>query len=200
MIQFTIQQFKEGFFNSADVAKFIEPGVRRSLGKAGGYLRRVARNSLKYDEGKSAPGQPPKVHQFFNRRKTNRKTGQVTIQSVSPLRELLFFAYDRESQTTIVGPARFPGAKAGNLVPRTLEKGGTVRKTITEPQPRRASRPATGRQREAFLRKVKDGSIIVTSRTVTKTITKRHAARPFMGPALDRTLPRFAGYFRNSAR
>jgi len=45
---------------------------------------------------------------------------------VSPLKELIFFAYVPETKSVVVGPLEFKGSKSGYKVPTLLEKGGRV--------------------------------------------------------------------------
>ncbi len=171
----TVQDFKDAFFTSEIVQSILGPAEKRALGKMGGYVRRVARNSLKYGETSSAPGKPPTVHQFFTRRKVNRKTGAVTAQSVSPLKELLFYAFDATARSTVVGPAIFGSSarqtKDAKPIPGTIEKGGAVSLTRILPLITNRGRPAGPRQKESFLRKVRDGSIVTPTQTLTVTKT-----------------------------
>lgn len=45
---------------------------------------------------------------------------------MSPLKELIFFAYVPETKSVVVGPLEFKGSKSGYKVPTLLEKGGRV--------------------------------------------------------------------------
>lgn len=91
------------FFDKAAVTSAIDAGKRRALAKAGAFVRRRARSSIRKRKAVSAPGQPPSSH-----------SGE--------LRKLLFFAYDPASQSVVVGPAKFRRGEA----PPLLEYGGTV--------------------------------------------------------------------------
>jgi hypothetical protein len=84
------------------------------------------KNSIKYRKSGSAPaGQPPFAHrsESFTKEKKNKKTGATTRQPQSPLRELIFFARDTVTKTTVIGPVLFgrDGASA-------LEHGGRTRR------------------------------------------------------------------------
>lgn len=197
---FSIQSFKDAFFTSPAVAKLLAPQEKKALGRMGGYVRRTAKNSLRYRDGASQPGSPPHVHRYFTRQKTNRKTGEVKAQQVSPLRELIFYAFDASKRSTVVGPAIFGGAsrktKGSGPVPGILERGGTVTRVIETPV-RKFGRKATPRQRESFLRLVKEYGYPRETRTTV--VTKQIRPRPTMGPALTRSLPKFAGYFANTS-
>lgn len=116
-------KLKEAFFDSPAVMAKVEKGKRRVLSSFGGYVRRVAKNSIKYRKATAPPGSPPSAHRSegFTRTKKNRKTGAETHQASSPLKELIFYAYDSNTGTVVVGPVPFRGeAKA----PALLEKGG----------------------------------------------------------------------------
>jgi hypothetical protein len=124
---FDMHSLKSSFFDSERVLARVETGKRKALSKSGSYVRTRARSSLRYRKAGASPGSPPSVHRFagFTRRKTNRKTGVVTRNVVSPLRELLYFAYDETSDSVVIGPEAFRNAYAGpGVAPRALEKGG----------------------------------------------------------------------------
>lgn len=139
---------KASFFDSTEVLRMVDKRTVSALSKFGAFVCRRAQTSIKYKDGPAAPGSPPHAHKTsgFTRQKKNKKTGLVTQQSSSPLRDLLFFSYDREAKTVVVGPVPFRG-KA--VVPGLMERGGQG----IEP-------------------------------------------RPFMKPALEAELPKFASFFR----
>jgi hypothetical protein len=179
IFQIGIREFKAGFFTSEEIKKKLEAGQQRALSKAGSYVQRRMKSSIRYRKKTSAVGQTPSAHrsESFTREKKS-KSGAVSRQNVSPLRELIFFAYDSKTKSTVIGPAKF-GAKGGKAPP-TLEKGGPA--TIVTPIPRPRGRKASPSQSEAFRRKVKEGSIIVPAREYErKPIVV--APRPFVRPA-----------------
>jgi hypothetical protein len=98
------------FFDRPAVIKRLRAEERRILSKAGAYVRRSAKQSIKSRGGKrSKPGQAP----------TNR-TGL--------LRDLIFFSWDPLSRSVIVGPEG-RRSRARQPVPQLLEFGGLVRWT-----------------------------------------------------------------------
>lgn len=123
MFDLGVAQFKDSFFDSESVLREATLVERRTLSRFGAFTRQRIRSSLKYAKGKSTPGKPPHVHKGggFTREKKD-KAGNVSRQAVSPLRELVFFAYDAAAHSTVVGPAKF-GSKGGS-VPGLLERGG----------------------------------------------------------------------------
>lgn len=105
------------FFDSELVLSELKAGERAALGKAGAYVHGVARRSMRNqrDPNKfSQPGKPPFA-----------KKGQ--------LKKLLFFSYDPQTRSVVVGPAAFGKAEA----PAALEFGGTV----SSPRRKRRGKP-----------------------------------------------------------
>lgn len=96
-----VDRFKSGFFDRGAVKDAMSEAARRGMMRTGGYLRTIARNSMKKAIGASAPGSPPNVH-------------------VGTLKNLLFFAYDAASKSVVVGPV----ALGNSDVPRVLEFSG----------------------------------------------------------------------------
>lgn len=86
----------------------VERGQRRGLMRGGGYVRRVARNSIrkggKRKNRVSNPGDPIRWH---------TRPG---------IKDNIYFAYDQRDGVVPVGPIKF----AGSDVPETLEHGGKV--------------------------------------------------------------------------
>jgi len=140
-MKFTVKQAKNSFFDRAAVLKKLEAGRRQALSKAGAFVRKSARDLLRYREDPSPPGKPPSVHRTMTRPGKPTRSGKPRkTQGVSPLREFVFFAYDEASKTCVVGPARLN--KPGNA-PSALEYGGTavVRRDGRDVTVRIAARP-----------------------------------------------------------
>lgn len=96
-----VDNFKQGFFDRGAVLNAMDEATRRGMSKTGGYVRKVARNSMKSAKGPAPPGSPPNVHQ-----------GQI--------KELLYYAYDSGTKSMVVGPVGFSGSD----VPKVLEYSG----------------------------------------------------------------------------
>ncbi len=121
---FGVKEFKRGFFDQKAIIKAMDKASRKAQSKMGAFIRRRAKSSLKYKDTSAVSGSPPFVHQGRRfTRKTKRK-GIETQRPASPLRELLFFAYDVDKKTTIIGPAVWSSSKVKG-VPGILEKGGS---------------------------------------------------------------------------
>ena len=142
---------KRLFFDKKAVRRSVDRAKRRSLSRAGAFVRQRARTSMRRRKGSAPPGKPPYAHE-------------------GSLRRLVFFAYDRGSESVVVGPVGFGRSKA----PSALEFGGRV--TIKQRR-RRAS-----------------GKRVVTSRRV------RIQPRPFMAPALAKEASQLPKAWRNSVR
>ena len=80
-------QIKSMFFDRQGVKDALDSATYYYLSRQGGYIRKVARNSMRPVRGPSAPGTPPHRHVGF-------------------LWRLLFYAYDRSARSVVVGPDR----------------------------------------------------------------------------------------------
>jgi len=85
------------------------------------------------------------------------------------LRRFIFFAYDRPINDVVVGPVAFRRRFGGMTLPELMEFGGRIRIK------RRSKR--TKKQ---------------------KMVVAMYPARPFMHPALERSRPRIAEFWRDS--
>lgn len=93
------------FFLDRDaVIRATERGQRRALAKGGAYVRMTARRSIRKRKAISEPGSPPSSHQ-------------------GDYRKSIFFAYDPQTESVIIGPRADFGSK-GSRVPELLEFGG----------------------------------------------------------------------------
>jgi len=98
-------------FDGSRIVRGVEHANRSVLMRAGAFVRRRARSSMRKRKTISAPGKPPSSH-----------TGR--------LRGLILFGYDRQGESVVIGPkATGDRGQAGE----TLEHG----KTVTRRQGRR---------------------------------------------------------------
>lgn len=121
MITIKIKQF---FFDRAAVIRAVEPAKLKVLSKVGAFVRRRAQTSMRYRKKASKPGTPPSAH---------KNSGAL-------LRKLIYFGYDPQTDSVVVGPVQARGGQA----PRLNEFGGTLKakgKTFTYP-PRPFMAPA----------------------------------------------------------
>ncbi len=94
------------FFDSGKVRAATSRAERRVLSRFGAFVRRGARSSIRKRKGTSQEGKPPSSH-----------TGL--------LKKFIFFAYEPQRQTVVIGPARL-NQKTGDA-PAALEYGGRSR-------------------------------------------------------------------------
>lgn len=99
------REFKVGFFDKAAVKKQLDAGVRKQLSKIGAFVRTRARSSIRTRKAVSDPGNPPSSH-------------------VGTLKKLLYFAFDPETKSVVIGPVAFGKGEAPGL----LERGGRTTK------------------------------------------------------------------------
>ena len=103
MIRVRFQQF----FDRDAVTGKVPAVERKVLSKAGAFVRTRARSSIRRRKKVSAPGSPPSSH-----------SGE--------LKKWLFFGYERESGSVVIGPAADYGSRSSPTVPELLEFGGTT--------------------------------------------------------------------------
>jgi len=94
---------KKMFFDRKAITAAVDKATRRVLSRFGAFVRRGAKSSIRKRKRISAPGEPPSSH-----------TGL--------LRRFIFFGYDRERRSVVIGPARL-NQKVGDA-PHALEHGG----------------------------------------------------------------------------
>jgi hypothetical protein len=141
---YLIRPSKNAWFFDRNRVKGAVLKVERSVqGAQGALIRGIARRSMRRRKGPSAPGDPPHAH-------------------VGYLKDMLYFAWDPTTRTTVVGPAIF---KRG-IVPSLMEEGGTAVVTRYKHGNWTYAEKKAGR------------------REVTSRVAARFPARPFMGPAL----------------
>jgi len=105
---------KQMFFDRGAVTSATDRATRRVLSRFGAYVRTTAKHSIRKRKRISDPGEPPSSH-----------TGL--------LRRFIFFGYDRDRRSVVIGPMRL-NQKVGDA-PAALEYGGTS--TVVEVSRRR---------------------------------------------------------------
>ena len=143
------------FFDSKAVTKATDKVTRLALSKFGAFTRTSARSSIRRRKAHSRPGQAP--------------TSQTGL-----LKKFLFFGYDIQQASVVVGPTPLPTSKSPTGVPRLLEEGGRAFRDITKWR-----RTKGGRARRQ----------VVGQKTVS------YAPRPYMGPAMKVNLPQLNNFY-----
>ena len=153
-------QVKRLFLDREAVIKRTDRAKRRAMSRVGGFMRTTARRSMRKRKKPSPPGRPPSSHQ-------------------GDLRRHLYFAYEPERETVVVGPVGFSRSDT----PAVLERGGSVRvRNRLVPVGRGVTRGAGGRFQS-------------NRRMVRFSGSLRIKARPYMGPANEKTSGRLPGEF-----
>jgi hypothetical protein len=120
---FGLDRLRGSFFDVDAIVKEVNTYERKALARFGAFARRRMKSSLKYRDGKSAPGSPPNVHRSSGYTTAKQKGGKQSRQAASPLRELIFFALDPATHSVVVGPVKF--GSRGGIAPALLEGGGS---------------------------------------------------------------------------
>jgi hypothetical protein len=164
------------FFDRERVISATNKATRRVLSKFGAFVRTRARTSIRKRKGVSAPGAPPHSHE-------------------GTLKRFLFFAYDVQRSSVVIGPAKTNqifvdgyGLPKSGTVPGVLEYGGVI--GIIEWFRGGKWYRADLRSR----RRIREENIPLRQRDV------KIAARPFMGPAYEAELPGLPAMWRDSVR
>jgi hypothetical protein len=165
---------KNLFFDRQAVTSQVDAATRKALSKAGAFVRRSSRSSIRRRKRVSRPGEPPSAH---------------STDPVASIKNILF-AYEPQNQSVVIGPVRLNGkqvvggAIVSGTVPQTLEFGGTVGL----------------REKRVGKRWVSIGRRKARPGQPTRIRKVKYAPRPFMGPALDREAPKFPTLWANSVR
>lgn len=131
------------FYDREEVVRKL--GVKKSmaLARAGGWSRKVIRNSLRRRKRVSKPGETPSIH-------------APPSEKFRTLKNIKFW-HDMQSDTGIVGPIGFKVTQSG-VVPAILERGADIKRK----NPRRRRRKVGG-----------SGEVRVSPRSsTTMTITR----------------------------
>ena len=91
---------KQFQFFTKELLDATDKGTKRALSKFGAFVRQRAKSSIRKRKKISAPGSPPSSH-----------TGK--------LKRAIFFGFDKERNSVVVGPVLFSSTNA----PEKLEKG-----------------------------------------------------------------------------
>lgn len=156
------------FFDRAGVQKQMDAGTRRALSKAGAFVRRRARSSIRKRRRISEPGKPPSAH------------------GPPPNLRTIYFVYEAQTKSVVVGPVKLNASTGGlsaGTVPATLELGGSA--TIEE-----VSRNNGRTWFRRTSRRRRPGEIYRRRKL-------RYKPRPFMGPAVDKERDKAPEMFRD---
>lgn len=96
-----VAQIRKAFFDSDAVRKSVDVATRKALSKFGAFVRRRAQSSIRTRKAISQPGATPSGH-------------------AGTLKRLIFFSFDTDRKSVVIGPTVFGRGEA----PRLLEEGG----------------------------------------------------------------------------
>lgn len=132
MINLKVDVAKKGFFDREAVMEAVDRATLRVLSRFGSFVRTRARTSIRRRKGTSPADGPPYSH-------------------VGLLRNLIFFAFDADRRSVVVGPVLINSPTGA---PENLEYGGHADLPIAGGRTRRvtiAPRPYMGPALDAEL-------------------------------------------------
>lgn len=178
MINLTVKQAKAGFFDRAAVGKAVDAATKKVLIKAGAFVRRDAKSSIKQARQKALGELTEDERKIYERRikawkkDKGKKKPKRPMASARPgepprsvtglLKKFLFFAYDAQKKSVVIGPAKL---NTKSDAPSVLETGG-----------------------------------MTTVRTVKGRRTATIKKRPYMAPALAKNEAKIQEMYRDSIR
>lgn len=193
---------KRLFFDRKAVADIVGKDAAKSLGRAGAFVQRRARSSLRRRRKTSNAGQPPSVHS---------QDSYATLKNIQ-------FQFVPQTMSVFVGPVKLNlgGSSAWTPVPGLHEHGGAQRiqewrfneADLAKKWKGWAKYKSTAkfsnewrrrdlRWREASRKRRKN--TLSDLGVETRVRTANYPARPFMGPALEKELPKLPSLFGRSA-
>lgn len=117
MLQLTIKQAKDFFFDRQAVISAVDKASRKVFARSGALVRAIARKSMRRvrpDAPPAPPGSPPRSRKGL-------------------LKRFMFYVFDPSSKTVVVGPALLPRMRRRDLtIPQLHEHGGETRAVIRE--------------------------------------------------------------------
>jgi len=196
VITLKVNAFKDLFFDRPAVRRAADDATWKALSRSAFLVRTIAQRSMRYRKWKpegtgSAPGQPPYA-----------RTGRGPRDAL--VRKFLFAGFDPRERVAVVGPALLDST---TWAQRTLEFGGTAmgsdrrrRRRIGSGGEIRLTSPPFGKPVVG-----RPGTNVVYARIRTAAQAERAtrindqlyrpqpvrvAARPYMGPALEKAAPK----------
>ena len=104
----TMKMAKSSFFDAAAVQRAVDPAKRKNLSKAGAFVRRRARSSIRRRKKSAPAGQPPSLH----------ADSEPNIRTI-------FFVWEPQRETVVAGPVALPSTKGDAT--EAQEHGGRVK-------------------------------------------------------------------------
>lgn len=203
----TVEAAKSNFFDRALVQNAIGKGRAKAMAQSGGFIRTDMRRSIRAPRRMRLDEMPEAMRAAYKgvpakkRPLASSRPGEPPRARTKRLKNSILFAFDRQTDSGLIGPIHFPGSRSAHA-PNTLERGGpSYVKVLNPDKPQRASRKATPEQIASFKKLVKEGKIKPKKKKrsiLEKPVTL--APRPYVGPALQKNLHRIPQGFRNIIR
>lgn len=169
-MKLNVKLAKESFFDSEKVIKATSKAERKVLSKFGAFVMTTARRSMRKRKKSSEPGQPPSAH-------------------VGLIKKFLYFVWDAEKKSVVIGPALLNGTKSRDTL-TLMEHGGTASRRFAVVKQEKGKK---GRGN-------KSGATRLISAPWAKPQQVKYPARPFMRPALSTNLPKLPEMWRDSVK
>lgn len=179
-----------GYFDRKAVIDAVGKVAAKNLSKGGAFIRRTDRQSMPIRKGPSTAGRPPHSHSAAQQAKAGKARRGPLIKKMTD------FRFDTSTKSMVVGAWKLGRSNA----PEIVEKGGIVRVRRVK---RTAGKPMSPKQRAAFERKKKDGTLSPRKRAPVSSFgTATVAARPHVGPALEKEIRAgtLAGVWANTVK
>lgn len=175
------------------VLREVDKSKRKVLGHQGGYLRRVARNSIKR-KGIAKLGRKQSLSDLSERRRSSvleeakqppgSQPGSPPFTHTGHIRDDIIYAVDTAAESVSIGAHKFPWLN------ELLEHGGTTQRQLWLHRPTRST--------YLFHRGPKSGKGKVWK--FLRMVTTRYPARPFMSAALDTSKDRLTLFWKDAIR
>lgn len=104
MIGLDFKAAKAGFFDRGPVLAAVDRATRKVLSRFGAFVRTRAKSSIRKRKAISKPGSPPSSHAGL-------------------LKKFIFFAYDLDRKSVVIGPVKLEKPVSPTALP-ALEYGG----------------------------------------------------------------------------
>lgn len=185
-------------FDGFKVRQAVTKGGEKAFKQAGAYVRQVARRSVRVSKKSSKPGEPPKAkgRRFKNSIIYEADAAGVTI---GPIR-----FQDGDSTQAVLEFGGSRRSTLGAIIGRKARGDARLRRQTALPPKKRAPYAGTWREkiarRDAMIERLRNaGKLskdVLTSSEKKEVKTFRIAARPYMGPALDKSKSKAVELFR----
>jgi hypothetical protein len=204
----TFAESRNNFFDRKIVQDALGRGVAGAMSKIGSFTRTTAQRSMRPARRLRVSEMGPELREYYKQNPDRQKPFVSSLPGEAPrartkrLKRSIFYAYDVQQQTSVIGPVYFPGSRSADS-PSVLEFGGESYVSLVEPPlKKKKGKSATDAQAEGLRQAAAEGKLKKSSRHKPNIVQKRVRVepRPFMRPALNLVRPRIQPQFRNLLR